>query len=315
MSAERKHIYRPVIPRASKYEFIFETQADELQHLNDRIEDILVEAKLPMTRISKILNLGGDDDEPLAVLKTQVRDAFDEASDHLEICDLTAPYLAKLLSEVTKHVDAIEKTKIAIGWKDLLDCLWRFLEVPAAVAAERVENRGQADVDEQTGGEERQDIGEQADAKEQADAEVDIERHVNVEGRSDAQWQPSPQEQLDAALHTNTRTKSSVMEETVTKAEGNLTSHAPKRTIAYMPSHSESECIDNSRPPSLNSTVAVATTHQISTRLLADNELQELRKGLRLGPGDVFVHEPASTHNVASGNVQPQMEASNYPIS
>jgi len=144
---------------------------------------------------------------------------------------------------------------------------------------------------------------------------VDIERHVNAEGRSDAQWQPSPQEQLDAALHTNTRTKSSVMEETVTKAEGNLTSHAPKRTIAYMPSHSESECIDNSRPPSLNSTVAVATTHQISTRLLADNELQELRKGLRLGPGDVFVHEPASTHNVASGNVQPQMEASNYPIS
>jgi hypothetical protein len=109
-----------------------EKPSDKLQGLYDRIEKILTGGKLPVERIKRSMKLP---DDALTSLQTQVRDAFDEASDQIELSDHATPHLLKLLGDLNMNVDGIEKNNGPVGWKDLLNCLQKFTTL-SNVAAE-----------------------------------------------------------------------------------------------------------------------------------------------------------------------------------
>jgi hypothetical protein len=145
MPAKRKPL-RSLISRSTKRQKpTFDSPGYQLQRLNDRIEDLLDASKLPLTRIKRILHLSDSDYEALAELKTQLRGEIVEAFDHIEACDSTTLYLTKLMVGLETIGHELEKSKYAMGWSHLLDCLHRFRKIPAAAATkETVSKKGES---------------------------------------------------------------------------------------------------------------------------------------------------------------------------
>lgn len=123
---------RPISPNPSTphkrritthQELYYDSLADDLDYLNNRIEAVFDAEALSISRIQKTLHLGND--APLEELMRLVRDAVDEASDALEEVDGSAPKIVSLMKEVRKNVRAVERSYNPIAWKDLLGCLWQ----------------------------------------------------------------------------------------------------------------------------------------------------------------------------------------------